>query len=374
LSEKLRTSIMVRRKKSEVLHELPPKRRVIVELPSDGMEDLLQLGVPLYETYRQRIAELEGILSKVKASEHPGLFSEQVKALQDAVAVAFEEMSEVRYKTALKKVPIVIQRLKESIEDNPEHKIVVFAYHRDVLEQLAAAFPKQSVMIVGGMTEKAKDAAVTSFQLDSSIQFFFGQIEAAGVGLTLTASSHVIMVEDHWVPGMVTQAEDRTHRVGQKNAVFVEHLVVDGSIDVKIVKDLIEKQEVIDRALDVPIPTEESLALPKVTLATNTCHLTDKQIGAVQQGLRALLDKGERAVVGMYRYISQRLVQTQCLSPAQAMLGLRVCSLHRSALPTELADVIFSVPRICPPSLAPVVNFSAPVAPSQPQQNERLLA
>src|SRR5690606_2422954 len=78
---------------------------------------------------------------------------------------------------------------------------------------------------------------------------FVGTIRAAGVGLTLTAASVVVFAELDWTPGAVTQAEDRVHRIGQDRSVLVQHIVIDGSIDAKIAKVLLEKQNVIDRAL-----------------------------------------------------------------------------------------------------------------------------
>ena len=71
-----------------------------------------------------------------------------------------------------------------------------------------------------------------------------------GVGWTLTKSSHVLFAELDWVPGNLTQAEDRCHRIGQKDSVLVQHLVLDGSIDAAMAKSLVKKQYNIDNALD----------------------------------------------------------------------------------------------------------------------------
>jgi hypothetical protein len=100
------------------------------------------------------------------------------------------------------------------------------------------------------MTEADKDAAVRAFQEDPTVTLFIGSITAAGVGITLTASSHVVMAELDWRPGIVSQAEDRTHRIGQADAVLVQHLVLEGSLDAKMVKTIVRKQDVADRVLD----------------------------------------------------------------------------------------------------------------------------
>ena len=62
----------------------------------------------------------------------------------------------------------------------------------------------------------------------------------------------VLFTELDWVPGNMSQAEDRAHRIGQKWNILIWHAVVDGSIDARMVRRLIEKQEVIDAALDTP--------------------------------------------------------------------------------------------------------------------------
>ena len=88
------------------------------------------------------------------------------------------------------------------------------------------------------------------FQEDESVRVFVGSITAAGLGLTLTASSHVVFAELTWVPAQLTQAEDRTHRVGQRDSVLVQHLVLEDSIDARMVGTLLSKQHVIDRVVD----------------------------------------------------------------------------------------------------------------------------
>jgi SWI/SNF-related matrix-associated actin-dependent regulator 1 of chromatin subfamily A len=81
------------------------------------------------------------------------------------------------------------------------------------------------------------------------LQVVVGSIKACGVGFTLTRSSNVIFAELDWTPASMAQAEDRTHRIGQKNAVLVKMLVFDGSIDAMLAKKLVEKEEIIEAVL-----------------------------------------------------------------------------------------------------------------------------
>ena len=79
---------------------------------------------------------------------------------------------------------------------------------------------------------------------------FVGGIQASGLGITLTAASTVVFAELDWVPGNLTQAEDRCHRLGQRDSVLVYHVVADGSLDARMAKVIVEKQDVADRALN----------------------------------------------------------------------------------------------------------------------------
>lgn len=109
---------------------------------------------------------------------------------------------------------------------------------------------KSAVLLDGTMNMAQRQAAVDRFQNDPECKYFIGSIRAAGVGLTLTAASHVVFAELDWTPGAMSQAEDRCHRIGQVNSVLVQHIVLDGSIDARMVHTIVAKQEVITTALD----------------------------------------------------------------------------------------------------------------------------
>jgi hypothetical protein len=138
-----------------------------------------------------------------------------------------------------------------------QSKVCVFVNHHLCVDALTEAFGKACVSIDGRTTNEDRQLAVDRFQSDPSVTVFVGTIRAAGVGITLTASSTVIFGELDWVPGNVSQAEDRCHRIGQVGTVFVRHLVLEGSLDERMAQIIVEKQEVIDKALDTaPVPVE----------------------------------------------------------------------------------------------------------------------
>jgi len=216
LNKALRESIMVRRTKEEVLTELPAKIRQVIAMDFKSGES---------ESFRQRFASL----------------SLAADVLEEVKKTSFEELAKERYNVALAKVPYVQDFIDDLLEE--EEKVVVFAHHRDVVKALAHG--NDRVMLYGGMTEKQKDEAVQAFQ-NGSARVFVGQITAAGVGLTLTAARTVVFAELDWVPGNVTQAEDRCHRIGQHDTVRVFHIVAEGSIDARLVRAIVDKQSVIE--------------------------------------------------------------------------------------------------------------------------------
>ena len=233
LREKTR-ALMIRRLKMDVLKELPPKRRQIIELSAHG------LGAGLK-------AQLKDCQAKIDEIERK--YRHDVQKLESALQVAWNEMAEVRHAVGRFKVEAATEIIHDAVASCG--KVVVFAHHRDVIRSLQEALVDyRPVVLTGSTPHPARQAAIDAFQTDPHVKVFIGQIQAAGVGITLTAASLVIFAELDWTPGVVTQAEDRCHRIGQRDSVLVQHLVVDGTIDAHMAKTLVRKQETITQALD----------------------------------------------------------------------------------------------------------------------------
>jgi SNF2 family DNA or RNA helicase len=247
LQETLRSTIMVRRTKSDVLTELPPKRRQVIELASDTLADLISIEEEAWAEHERRVKQLRARSGEARASEKDAT-EEELQELREGVNAAFGELSKLRHATALAKVPLVVEHVKNALL--AADKLVVFAHHRQVVSEIAAAFGASAVTLTGGDTAEERQAAVDRFQEDPDCTLFVGSIRAAGLGLTLTASAYVVFAELDWVPANLTQAEDRTHRIGQKDSVLVQHLVLQNSLDARMVRTLIKKQRVVDATLD----------------------------------------------------------------------------------------------------------------------------
>ena len=222
LNAALRKHCMVRRTKAEVLTELPAKIRQVIEL-----------DIPHGESKALRDAVNRMFDGMKSAAEN----------LSELKRIAFEELAAARLENAKHKLPYVLDYLRDLLEE--ESQVVVFAHHREIVDAIAEAIPG-AVKLYGGMTDRRKDAAVSAFQTGQA-PVFVGQIQAAGVGLTLTAAHTVLFAELDWVPGNVVQAEDRCHRLGQTAPVRIIHLVARDSVDARMVRALVDKQNIIER-------------------------------------------------------------------------------------------------------------------------------
>ena len=263
----LRQTVMIRRLKQDVLKELPPKTRIVVEL--DGAEDAVTSERMVCQKYEADLARAQVEYELIKTLESDAEYEARRKALNQQFYVPFTEIAKVRHATALAKVPLAVEAIKDDLEEMGSVKCLCFAHHKDVLQRMAKEFP-HCVVVHGEMSLPERDQAVQRFQNDPTCGPFFGSIRATGEGLTLTAASLVVFVEEDWVPGKITQCEDRAHRIGQRDNVLVKHLVLKGTLDAKMVTTNVRKQEVLDVALDsakaeemmepVLVPRHESLA------------------------------------------------------------------------------------------------------------------
>jgi hypothetical protein len=110
-------------------------------------------------------------------------------------------------------------------------KVVVFACYSDGIVRHKKRLGDQAVTITGSDTANARMAAMDAFQRNPDVRVALCNLIAGGVGLNLTAGTHVIFQDLDWVPANHLQAEDRCYRIGQTERVTVEYLLADGTLD-----------------------------------------------------------------------------------------------------------------------------------------------
>lgn len=236
LQAKLRETIMVRRSKVDVLKDLPPKIRVRVTLPCDKkLRERVDEELKVYQRERELITSLK----KEGAA---------LDVVQSAQNEANRKMRDLRLATSEGKMPMALEFLRNAAD---EEKLVIFAKHHAVLDVLIKEFGDAAVVVTGKTPVHERQRAVDRFQSDEGARVFIGQIDAAGVGLTLTAASHVVFVEFDWRPGIIEQAEDRCHRIGQIDSVTCSYLVIENSLDDVMLSSINNKRATLNETLDI---------------------------------------------------------------------------------------------------------------------------
>lgn len=252
LQTQLRATVMIRRRKADVLKQLPPKFREIVEIQTDSRQTLalIEQEHNLVYNMQQDLAAAENAAKAAYDHQAWQEYEQILNHFHTTKKHSLGEISRVRHQIALEKVPMVIAYINDTLECTD--KVVVFAHHQDVISSIAQAFGNSAVIISGNQSLQAKQDAIDSFQNQSNIKVCVASILAAGTGITLTASHHVLFAELDWVPANVTQAEDRCHRISQTQPVIVKHLILNNSLDVKIAQKIIAKQKIYEEALNQP--------------------------------------------------------------------------------------------------------------------------
>jgi len=243
------SEVMIRRKKEDVLKELPPKIRTVVPLEIDNRKEY-------NEAEDNVLNELEeAIKAKVKKiRENEKLSNKQKKeAIYKAGlaknAAARMVMERLKQKAVQGKMGAVKKWIKDYLET--ENKLVIFATHTKTLDLLEEEFGGICVRIDGSVKTEDRQKAVEDFQENSKIRLFLGNIKAAGVGLTLTAANATCFIEFPWTIGDVVQGEDRVHRIGQtSDSVHAYFLTATKTIDEDIMELLEQKGKVLDAILD----------------------------------------------------------------------------------------------------------------------------
>lgn len=224
----LQHRILIRRTKQEVLKELPAKTKTTVPFELTNQVEYRRAEDHFIQ-YLRDMGAGKGQLKAAKKAE----FLVQLAALTRLT------------------VEGKIERCVEWVENFLEsgQKLVLFATHTAPLQLFENKFKKRCVKIDGSTSGDLRQTAVRRFQSDSSVHLFLGNVQAAGVGITLTASSNVAFLELPWTPALLDQAEDRVHRIGQREAVNVWYLLAKDSVDERQLVVLEKKRKVIDAVM-----------------------------------------------------------------------------------------------------------------------------
>ena len=151
----------------------------------------------------------------------------------------------------LQKTPAICELVKSELESGAYDKIVLFAWHRDVIVDMQERLKDfKAVTLFGGTDPERRDKNIKKFQTDRKCRVFIGQIRAAGIAITLTQAHQVGFVESSWVPGDNAQAAMRVHRIGQTHPVTCRFFGLAGSTDEKVQQVIKRKTRDFTRLFD----------------------------------------------------------------------------------------------------------------------------
>ncbi|OCT63316.1 SWI/SNF-related matrix-associated actin-dependent regulator of chromatin subfamily A-like protein 1 isoform X1 [Xenopus laevis] len=220
----LEESIMIRRLKSEVLSQLPAKQRKMVVVAPEGITAKTKAALA---AAAKEMAK--GFKSKVQEKEALLLFYNR---------------------TAEAKIRSVLEYIIDLLESGRE-KFLVFAHHKLVLDNICEELGKKEVPYIridGNTSSADRQSLCHKFQFSEKSCVAVLSITAANMGLTLSSADLVVFAELFWNPGVLIQAEDRVHRIGQTSSVNIHYLVAKGTADDYLWPMIQEKIKVLGQA------------------------------------------------------------------------------------------------------------------------------
>ena len=237
---RLISPFLLRRTKSEVLSELPPRTEIVLNVePTEGEARLLAamrrqaiqaLHAGAMPSEQRRFHVLAELTRLRRAACHPILVAPELGLTSS-------------------KLEQLIELVRE-LADN-RHRALVFSQFVDYLGLVRERLDAEGISyryLDGSTSTKARESEVAAFQAGEGSVFLLS-LKAGGVGLNLTAADYVIHLDPWWNPAVEQQASDRAHRIGQTRPVTVYKLVLRGSIEEQILALHGAKRELIDQVI-----------------------------------------------------------------------------------------------------------------------------
>lgn len=255
LDQKLRTSVMIRRMKEQVVTELPPKIRITVPMALDKLgdyEDETKDPIKKLALLKKQREEWKEVLATLSEEERQKYISEhaqqaaKARKLTGQILDGIEKIKQAAVKAKFDECVEYILGLQKA-----QGKVIVFMVHHEFTDRMVAAMKDAGLktgMIDGRVPMGERDAIKNAFQ-EGDTDILVCGIRAASEGLTLTASHTVVFMELDWNPSRHYQAEDRVHRIGQKIQPTMYYLVGIGTIEEEIAGMIDGKREVVNAAL-----------------------------------------------------------------------------------------------------------------------------
>lgn len=236
--KKLINPFLLRRTKKIISDELPEKTEIVLkETFSDKEREIYDNWKEYYKNEIKNTINEKGIGgSKIKILE--GLMKLRQICLHP-------KLIDSEYKFNSSKLDLILMEVEKILSEG--HKILIFSSFVKMLNVVKEEFEKQGIRYsyLDGQT-KDREKVVSNFQNSIEPEAFLISIKAGGVGLNLTEADYVFILDPWWNPAVESQAMDRTHRIGQKNKVFVYKTIIENTIEEKILKLQESKKKLVE--------------------------------------------------------------------------------------------------------------------------------
>lgn len=295
LHDRLRSVAYIRREKSEVLKDLPAKRRTLLEVDGDPkvMREYRTAEASVLAYFREQAAAAYAEVEERGAADV--LSRAELRGLDEAAAIERAErkimaasnaehlvqIGVLRQLAAKAKIGSVVDYATE-FRAGTDRPLPIYAHHREVIEAIAERLDGAEILY-GGQTTAIRQDVVDRFQ-DGKIPVLVLGIKAAGIGITLTAASDPLFVEQDWNPAGLEQAESRHHRIGQSDSVLVTYMTIPSTIDADML-DLIERKRVlVDAATDGKLDDSEGFSKRAMTSVASDLieRMTNRALGRAE--------------------------------------------------------------------------------------------
>jgi SWI/SNF-related matrix-associated actin-dependent regulator 1 of chromatin subfamily A len=234
----LRRRCFVRRRKSEVLPQLPDKRQVVVPVALDNAREYKLAEDDVIAWLREQPLDLSELNAKIAATLR---------------AQRLAQLGTLQRLAARGKLHAALAWIHDFLASG--EPLVVFARHVEVQEAVLERFP-DAAHLLGRDATQAREATVRRFQgedggaVADAPQLIVCATRVAAQGITLTRASNVTFLELEWTPAMHDQAEDRCHRIGQHDAVTAWYLLAADTIDETMARLIARKRGLVAAVTD----------------------------------------------------------------------------------------------------------------------------
>jgi non-specific serine/threonine protein kinase len=233
-----------------LLRRLKTDRSVVADLPDKTeVKAFCLLSGAQAALYQQTVGELERALAgRAQGIERRGVVLAYLMRFKQICNHPAHWLGEGAWDEAGSGKLARLREIVEAVAAKQE-KLLVFTQFREATEPLAAflaaLFGRSGLTLHGGTAVKDRGGLVRRFQDDPTVPFFVLSVKAGGVGLNLTAASHVVHFDRWWNPAVEDQATDRAYRIGQHRNVLVHKLVCRGTVEERIDRLIEDKQTMV---------------------------------------------------------------------------------------------------------------------------------